>query len=153
MLQEKERNMAFIINFNNMDSFKDIQKLQELFDGSKSALIIPVVFSFVSVLIEAVEVLPFAKLQPLKDNIIYREVVGVFVDGYKFYFIGTISVAMFAHYISPAILLYIMLVLYVVFYKLALVHRKEHLKMGYVECAILALMGLYLLLCIFEISF
>ena len=64
-----------------------------------------------------------------------------------------ISVAMFAHYISPAILLYIMFVFYVAFYKLGLIHRKEHLKMGYLECALLFLMGLYLLLCIFEISF
>lgn len=60
---------------------------------------------------------------------------------------------MFAHYISPAILLYLTLVFYVAFYKLPLLHRKEHLKMGYVECALLLLMGLYLLLCIFEISF
>ena len=153
VLPEKERNMVYIINFNNMDSFKDIQKLQELFDASKSALIIPVVFSFACGAIEAIEVLPFNKFKSIRENFIYKELVGLFVDGYKFYFIGAVSVAMFAHYISPAILLYIMLVLYVVFYKLALVHRREHLKMGYTECALLLLMGLYLLLCILEISF
>ena len=64
-----------------------------------------------------------------------------------------IGVAMFAHYISPAILLYIILIFYIAFYKLALVHRKEHLKRGYVECALLFLIGLYILLCILEISF
>lgn len=60
---------------------------------------------------------------------------------------------MFSHYISPAILLYIIFIFYVAFYKLSLIHRKEHLKMGYIECALLFLMGLYILLSIFEISF
>lgn len=105
------------------------------------------------ILIEAIEVLPFNRFKSLHDNIIYKEVKNIFVDGYKFYFIGLIGVAMFAHYISPAILLYITLVFYVSFYKLPLLHRKEHLKMGYMECALLFLMGLYILLCIFEISF
>ena len=83
----------------------------------------------------------------------FKQFHKVIFDAYKFYFIGMISVAMFAHYISPAILLYIMLIFYIAFYKLALIHRKEHLKMGYVECAFLLIISLYVLLCILEISF
>lgn len=113
----------------------------------------PVIFSFVCVLIEGVDVLPVGRFKSLHDSIVYREVRNIFVDGYKFYFIGAVGVAMFAHYISPAILLYLTLVFYVAFYKLPLLHRNEHLKKGYVECALLLLMSLYLLFCIFEISF
>ena len=105
------------------------------------------------VIYEVIECLPPNKLQAVREGILYRYTKEIFEDGYLFYFVGAIGVAMFAHYISPAILIYILLIFYVAFYKLPLIHKKEHLKKGFSECALLFIVGLYLLLSIFEISF
>ena len=132
-----------------MNTYESAQKLQELFDASKSALIIPVIFSFLSLVGTVIQSF-FPNLLKIKCGKAVKKIAD---ESYISFYISMVGVAMFAHYIAASIIVYLTISLYVLFICLPLLHRNKPKRKRVIDLVFLSFLMLLSLVFVFDVNF
>ena len=132
-----------------MKNFEDYLKIEEYYDSSKSALIIPLILSLTIFILSIIKI---SKKELTKNNY-YKQIKNITKNSFEVFFIGIFGISIFSFFVFPSILFYICFLFYIVFFKLNILHKDDFFKKRLMNFIFLVFICFILIFFCFDIDF
>ena len=132
-----------------MQNFEDYFKIEEYYDSSKSALIIPLILSLTIFILKIIKI----SKKELTKNKFYKIVKKITKNSFEIFFVGIFGISIFSFFVFPSIIFYICFFFYVVFLKLDFLHKNDFFQKRVMNFVFLVFICFILIFFCFDIDF